>query len=309
MKKPNIMFEDELVALRSDPVTRGLQKQFPVSKKLRLLKMQRASASFLPAAIALLLLLGSERRAIADIITLTNGVSWTGAAPTISGNPQQLGGLTGSASVGGQNYFLNTISANYNSAQDVAAGNTTPNTPPPFATLPGSFSASASPMNCSLTLNGGVQFPDSTYNPATATLDQITLTLTGWINAPGNNLTIGPITITAAEYAAGLNTGILTGAQAFALWGITCYYGGFLGKDVNGFLDFSFTDIGPLPVNVPAPNNNNESLTISSVGRVLYKNDDTFVGDVPDLSPSLALLGIGTISLLACDWRRRMAKA
>jgi hypothetical protein len=288
---------------------RSVKKQFPVSKKLRLLKMQRASASLLPAAIALLLLLGSEGRAIAQIITLTNGWTWTGVAPTISGNPQQVGGATGTATAGGVNSFLNTISANYNSAQDVAAGNTTANGPkitaPPGAA--GSVYTTASPLSCSLTLNGGVQFPDATYNQATATSDLITLTLSGWVNND-NPLTIGPVTITAAQFASGLNTGILTGPQAFALWGITCNYGGFLGKDGNGFLDFSFTVLGAQLCNDPGNNSTSETLTISSVGRVLYQNDDTFVGDVPEPS-SLVLLGGGSISLLAYAGLRRKAKA
>ena len=37
--------------------------------------------------------------------------------------------------------------------------------------------------------------------------------------------------------------------------------------------------------------------------------DPPDITSLPDHSSTLALLGIGTVSLLACDWRRRMAKA
>jgi hypothetical protein len=280
---------------------RSVKKQFPVSKKLRLLKMQRASASLLPTAIALLLLLGSEGRAIAQIITITNGWTWAGVGATISGNPQQLGGASGTATAGGVDSFLNTISANYNSAQDMPAGDTTPNGPK-TTTPPGAWGnvlPTASPMNCSLTLNGGVQFPDATYNQATATSDLITLSLTGTLN--GNSLSIGPITITAANYANGLNTGIQAGFMGYT-------YGGFLGRDGNGFLDFSITEVGVLAVTPNVNNITSEVLTISSVGRVLYQNDDTFIGEVPEPS-TLAFVGLGTVIVLAYAGRWQKAKA
>jgi hypothetical protein len=61
MKKVNIMFEDELLTPRSDAVPRGLQKQFPISGKLRAPKM--VCASLLVAFTAFLSFFGSEARA------------------------------------------------------------------------------------------------------------------------------------------------------------------------------------------------------------------------------------------------------
>jgi hypothetical protein len=144
-----------------------------------------------------------------------------------------------------------------------------------------------------------VQFPDATYNQATATSDLITLSLTGTLN--GNSLSIGPITITAANYANGLNTGIQAGFMGYT-------YGGFLGRDGNGFLDFSITEVGVLAVTPNVNNITSEVLTISSVGRVLYQNDDTFIGEVPEPS-TLAFVGLGTVIVLAYAGRWQKAKA
>ena len=227
------------------------------------------------AATALLSLFGSEARAIEELPVLIT-YTWVGA----DGNT--LGGAVGSGAAG-QNNFINSINADYNSAAGRNPGYLGANTvltAPPVTTYP-TWTINA--VNCQLTLNGLVQFPDATFNQDTASQDLITLTLTGWLGAAGGAQLQLTKTITAADYAAAENNH---------------------GLDQNGFLPFSMTTSGLLPADVPAQ----ETLQIYSVGRVLYKNDDTFIG-APDISSTLALLGLGTLSLLAYDWRRRMAKA
>jgi hypothetical protein len=260
MKKLTTMLEDEFLTSVPDPVPRGRQKQFPISGKLRPLKMLRAS--LLLAFTALLSWFGSEARAVPVTVTCDGEAPVTGDVVVNAFPGGGSATVDADSSTAGPNNFYNSIHMNLNTAAGVAPGNEAPHSTVAVVTTHPTWDYS--PVNTSLTLNGGVQFSDPNDDN-----DKIILTLTGLLGGPQLTITY---TITASDYRAAK-------------------------KDINGFDNFSINTNGFQAASINAV----ETLTVNTVGRILYQNDDTFVG-APDVSSTFPLFGLGAVSLLAYGW-------
>lgn len=308
MKKLNIMHENELLTPRSDPVPRGRQKQFTSTGGLRPLITLRAG--LLLAATGLFWLFAGEAQAQVIGGGVDAGLPAWGTNISFS-NPSTGGGhmadANASGTTAGLDYFANYVNVTWNTAAGVAPGDTTPHKNLVLSAAGASavgFDVPSTPTYdttstwVSLQLTGCVQFPDATYNSVTTASDSITLGLFGYVN--------GALVLNINE--------VLTPTSA-------ALTGWILGQ---GFITPINTPLTPtsnfIPITsqvltanvgvIKGPNTMEDILQISSVGRVIYEASDPnpFVGEVPEPS-TLALLGLGTLSLLACARRQRNAKA
>jgi len=244
--------------------------------KLRPRKMVRAY--FWGIISAFLLFFGGGAGAAVISQVFCNGV-WS--PPVINGvvdclNAQgtaHLGSADSTGSSAGLDNFYNTINAKYNSAAARPEGYTGADGLTFYSYTTPTWNVNK--VNTSLTLNGGVQFSDPNIAQ-----DSITLDLIGWLGGPQLQIIKK---ITTADYNTAKQNGLL---------------------DQNGFLDFSVTVTGVQLVDPTA----DEWLTINSIGRVIYQNDDTFVGSAPEPA-TLALFALGLPALLVIRRRRMMSAA
>jgi hypothetical protein len=137
---------------------------------------------------------------------------------------------------------------------------------------------------------GGPATANWTWDP-TAIVALGTLSLTGSIEFNDPNL--------ASDWVELILTGFLAGGQVAQI-----DTGKIFANGVAGFQSVAQSKVWAAAPGTPAT----ETLEIEGLGRIIYQNDDEFVGDVPEPT-TFALLGLGTLSLLAYDWRRRKAKA
>ena len=215
--------------------------------------------------------------------------------------------VNASGTTAGLDYFHNTVNATWNTAAGVAAGDLTSHNnlvnagAPPAGLAPAGFIPSDSGFDTpsfptydvpngtlvpmTLQLTGCVQFPDWSYNPNTADSDYIGLQLLAYVN--GTLVDVIHENVTAAQYG---------------------QYGGS-SSGPNGFLNIT----SPVDHFNAAVNNGQNTmediLQIASVGRVIYEASEPndFIG-VPEPS-TFVMVGLGTLSLLACGWRQRTTKA
>jgi hypothetical protein len=178
------------------------------------------------------------------------------------------GDPTGSSA--GLNNFLNTIDVHYNTAAAHVAGYAAGNSWSDAVSTYPTWNVNTVPTL--LTLNGRVEFPDPNAS--------IILTLTGLVG--------GAQLVITEEFTSG----------ACPPGAANCY----VISAGSGFQSFSFTNSNVQDVAAVAQ----ETISITSVGRVIYQNNDTFVGVVPEPS-SIFLVGSGYLGLFGVV-RRKIGK-
>jgi hypothetical protein len=80
---------------------------------------------------------------------------------------------------------------------------------------------------------------------------------------------------------------------------------GDLAADLSGNALVSPVDLGLSLTDIPIPTADLGDGSVASISEDAWASDEA----VPETSSTFTLLGLGTLSLLACDWRLRMAKA